>query len=515
MSTPTPSLTSSTVTPTVGNNRHNGDAAAALLQLQMSENSSDNSSEKDDSSKKRSRSTDTDDNPFDTEIIVERVVQNPSKLNNSVMDDVKISLLSDNPIRKVSKRKDAKPFTENDYSQLVSISGIIVSDLSVHELRMFCSNNSLGGRKFNKKSICDTIATAKHFPPKVKEEAVSTVKKRIHVNRKRYCNVIFSDGIRPLLANRGEPLTKDQLTEGLKTDEILHRSIIKEYNNPEKHNIDAFPQLQNCRGDPSKMSGRIEWTQSAKMLKDIVRDYEKCFNNWKLSGNHGAFGETDTTKERIPFSQFIMNNHSLLYLHEFVYQFPNIFEKMTGKLPEGCFSESIGDDGNKPSLKKSKASKTKASKSIKDDDKWEKWEKVQQTNIKLNEKNVIINEKNSVVRQYETYCNILKTAQCSLEDAHNRKENTLRSLSKDIDSNFREVKQRFRYYRSNKEQKSNDSFEDDGSGVNDDLNLEYTESQGSTFDRILKYDEHSRHHEKLIEKTTKTITNLQATYDYL
>ena len=109
MSTPTPSLTSSTVTPTVGNNRHNGDAAAALLQLQMSENSSDNSSEKDDSSKKRSRSTDTDDNPFDTEIIVERVVQNPSKLNNSVMDDVEISLLSDNPIRKVSKRKDAKP----------------------------------------------------------------------------------------------------------------------------------------------------------------------------------------------------------------------------------------------------------------------------------------------------------------------------------------------------------------------------------------------------------------------
>ena len=124
--------------------------------------------------------------------------------------------------------------------------------------------------------------------------------------------------------------------------------------------------------------------------------------------------------------------------------------------------------------------------------------------------------------QKEWYCSYVKPncsdpgEQCSLEDTHNRKENTLRSLSKDIDSNFREVKQRFRYYRSNKEQKSNDSFEDDGSGgVNDDLNLEYTESQGSTFDRILKYDEHSRHHEKLIEKTTKTITNLQATYDYL
>ena len=29
-----------------------------------------------------------------------------------------------------------------------------------------------GGRKFNKKFICDTVATAKKFPPKVKEEAV-------------------------------------------------------------------------------------------------------------------------------------------------------------------------------------------------------------------------------------------------------------------------------------------------------------------------------------------------------
>ena len=144
---------------------------------------------------------------------------------------------------------------------------------------------------------------AKQFPLKVKEEA--TFKKRVYVNHKQYCNVIFSDGIRPLLANRDEPLTKYQLTEGLKTGEILHQNIIKEYNNPEKNNIDAFPQLQNCPGDPSKLSGPIRWTQLARMLKHIVRDYEKCFNNWKLSDNHGAFGETDTTKKRMPFSQFI------------------------------------------------------------------------------------------------------------------------------------------------------------------------------------------------------------------
>ena len=167
----------------------------------------------------------------------------------------------------------------------------------------------------------------------------------------------------------------------------------------------------------------------------------------------------------------------------------------------------------KTSHKKTRTSKTKASKTSPDDDKWEKWERVQQTNIKLNEKNVMINEKDSVTCRYKTYCNILKTAQCSLDDSHNRKESTLRSLSKDIDSNYREVKKRFKYYVANKQKEKNGSNEDDG--VNDGLSLEYTESQGSTFDLILEYDEHSRHHKKLIEKTTKTLNNLQATYDYL
>ena len=101
MSTPTPSLTSSTVTPVGGS--HNGEAAEALLQLQMSENSSDKSTEKD-SLKKRSRSNDNDNNPSDTEIIVKRVIQNPSRINDATMGDVEIAPLSANPIRKVSRR---------------------------------------------------------------------------------------------------------------------------------------------------------------------------------------------------------------------------------------------------------------------------------------------------------------------------------------------------------------------------------------------------------------------------
>ena len=178
----------------------------ALLQLQMSEISSDISTEKD-SSKKRLRSNDNDDNPCDTEVIVKCVVQNPSRINEVTMGNVDISPLSANPIRKVRKKKYAHPMAENEFFKLVSIMGVFACDLSVNEMRNFCSNNGLVGRKFNnKKSICDTIAIAKQFPLKVKEEA--TFKKRVYVNNKKYCNVIFIDGICPLLANRGEPLTQ-------------------------------------------------------------------------------------------------------------------------------------------------------------------------------------------------------------------------------------------------------------------------------------------------------------------
>ena len=111
-----------------------------------------------------------------------------------------------------------------------------------------------------------------------------------------------------------------------------------------------------------------------------------------------------------------------IYTNFFI-SFPMSSKRWRENFRRDFFSESIGDDGNKPSHKKSKASKRKASETIKGDD---KWEKVQQTNIKLNEKNIIINQKNSVVRRYETYCNIFKTAQCSLEDAHNQKEKSKR-----------------------------------------------------------------------------------------
>jgi len=55
-------------------------------------------------------------------------------------------------------------------------------------------------------------------------------------NLLRYANVTSSDECREALSTRGEELTKGGLTGGLKTDEDLHRLIIKGYNNLDKHN---------------------------------------------------------------------------------------------------------------------------------------------------------------------------------------------------------------------------------------------------------------------------------------
>ena len=115
-----------------------------------------------------------------------------------------------------------------------------------------------------------------------------------------------------------------------------------EYNNSEKYNDDTHPDTTTCSGDPEVFAGPLTWNQSIDLLKSLVRDYETAFANWKLSGNHGSFGEVDPSKASLPFSNFIKNNHSLFYLHEFTSSFPDVFAKVTGALPKGVFIESAG-----------------------------------------------------------------------------------------------------------------------------------------------------------------------------
>ena len=75
----------------------------------------------------------------------------------------------------------------------------------------------------------------------------SVVSTTPQMNRKRYINVIFSDLVRPLLADRGKSLSKDDLTKGKKTDQDIHEVIAHEYNckTGNAYNLNAFPGLTN------------------------------------------------------------------------------------------------------------------------------------------------------------------------------------------------------------------------------------------------------------------------------
>ena len=262
----------------------------------------------------------------------------------------KQSSIADASLKHVEFSDEAKTPTKKTHNddpryltKLVSIDGLSPLELNLDALRGFASRCSVPGtRKMCKRDVCEEIAKAAKNPPSV--VAVKAETRKNAVNRKRYCNVIFSDTVRPLLMTRGESLSKADLTDGFKTDEILHRRICTEYNNSDNHNDDAHPHLKNCRGNPKTFAGPILWEQSKKTLRYIVKEYEQCFYNWKLSGNHGEFGDTAGIDQRIPFENFIQNNNSLLYLHEFVYQYPNIFSKVTEELPVGAFTESTGSE---------------------------------------------------------------------------------------------------------------------------------------------------------------------------
>ena len=104
-----------------------------------------------------------------------------------------------------------------------------------------------------------------------------------------------------------------------------------EYNDFEKYNNNAFPQL--AKGSKTKACSKLDLITPAKLataLKALLTDYNTCFQKWKLSGNHGKIGQI--TAKTKPFENFISGAKVILYLHHFMYQFPSILEVVTGKI---------------------------------------------------------------------------------------------------------------------------------------------------------------------------------------
>ena len=105
----------------------------------------------------------------------------------------------------------------------------------------------------------------------------------------------------------------------------------------------------------------------------MLGQHETHFNNWKAQGNHSGLSDSSDTiatkpmepatdalteglndatatlastkkKEPIPFTNFTGGDSSLLCLHKFVLQHPNVFKKVTGKLPPKAFCKTDNDD---------------------------------------------------------------------------------------------------------------------------------------------------------------------------
>jgi len=232
-----------------------------------------------------------------------------------------------------------------------------------------------GYGKQNKVGLCLVLLDFKAQGGIVPTETEASEK--VTINRCRYPNVLFSNVIRPLLATKGRSLNKDQLTEGVKKDEELHDTIALEYNKEDagRYSRNVFPEIQSGRSNNTSVFGEISWQKSAETFIKLTGEYNKCFYMWKLSGFHGDFPEDPDVSPgdvKLPFSDFVDNNFSLLYIHEFVFSFPDYLVRITCDLPEDSFSESTGIvsiiTGASPVNVVSVSSKKRKAKKAKDDD---------------------------------------------------------------------------------------------------------------------------------------------------
>ena len=169
----------------------------------------------------------------DPEVTVTDVKVSPDPIANATMADVVFSSEFINPLKRINPKK---PRNENDYTRLVSIGSITAKALNLDHIKRFATRSGLTGHgRFLKQRMCEAIVEQKINPKKKKDDAKK--KKTLPINHFRFINVLFDEDFAPKLGNRGKSLTKDQMTDGIKTDELLFRDFIVLYNNKERFNI--------------------------------------------------------------------------------------------------------------------------------------------------------------------------------------------------------------------------------------------------------------------------------------
>ena len=87
---------------------------------------------------------------------------------------------------------------------------------------------------------------------------------------------------------------------------------------------------------------RIKEKETIKLLLNV---YDQCFKNLKQSGFHDDEIPTDIVEMSsvtvVPFADFSNNSSIMMYMHQYVYQHPNILEKVLGRVSIGFYLYAI------------------------------------------------------------------------------------------------------------------------------------------------------------------------------
>ena len=144
--------------------------------------------------------------------------------------------------------------------------------------------------------------------------------------------------MRNLLATCGKILTAEELTNGLKTNQVLFGKSAFEYNlkNVPAYDTDAFPNLECGANFFISSGGDMTWQKLLEVFKDLSNKYETSLLGWKRSGQHKDFEGLNSIVEMertcvVPFKIFVNTNNLMLYMHEFIKLTPGILDVVIGK----------------------------------------------------------------------------------------------------------------------------------------------------------------------------------------
>ncbi len=212
-------------------------------------------------------------------------------------------------------------------------------------MRPFASKIRIAySRKLSKSDLADAIASkrieyeatvASGADPDIfvaEDSKSSPSKNKILVSKTRLANVVFSDKIRPL----GQTLTTAELTDQKKTDQWLFEAIVEEYNSHKaEYSIDAFPTAVTLppKAKSSFFSANLDWKEGHKVWKAFISQYKDEVSNFDVSGTHNNDDDN--------FAAFTQSS-VMVYLHQYMKEYPGFLKKATGALNDKVQEESSG-----------------------------------------------------------------------------------------------------------------------------------------------------------------------------